>query len=81
MTNRLRDLGYADDVMSAHGFRSTASTIRHEQGWNHDIIEVQLAHLIGTATSRAYNRFVYLSDRKNMMQSWTNYLDDLKEKT
>ena len=53
MTNRLRDLGYPADVMSAHGFRSTASTILHEQGWNHETIEVQLAHLTGTATSRA----------------------------
>ena len=51
LTNRLRDLGYPADVMSAHGFRSTASTILHEQGWNHEVIEVQLAHLTGTATS------------------------------
>jgi integrase len=53
LTNRLRDLGYPADVMSAHGFRSTASTILHEKGWNHDVIEVQLAHLTGSATSRA----------------------------
>ena len=48
MTIRLRNLGYSADGMSAHGFRSTASTILHEQGWNHDVIEVQLAHLTGT---------------------------------
>ncbi len=77
MTNRLRDLGYSADVMSAHGFRSTASTILHEQGWNHDIIEAQLAHLTGTATSRAYNRSIYLADRKKMMQAWADYLDYL----
>lgn len=61
MTNRLRSLGYSADVMSAHGFRSSASTILHEQGWDHEVIEVQLAHLTGTATSRAYNRFSYPS--------------------
>jgi len=77
MTNRLRALGYSADVVSAHGFRSTASTLLHEQGWNHDVIETQLAHLIGTATSRAYNRSIYLSERKNMMQEWANYLDEL----
>ncbi len=76
-TNRLRDLGYSADVMSVHGFRSTASTILHEQGWNHDIIEAQLAHLTGTATSRAYNRSIYLADRKKMMQAWADYLDYL----
>ncbi len=79
MTNRLRDLGYGGDVMSAHGFRSTASTILHEQGWGHDVIETQLAHLTGTATSRAYNRSIYLADRTKMMQSWADQLDALRD--
>ena len=78
MTNRLRVLGYTADVMSTHGFRSSASTILHEQGWDHDVIEVQLAHLTGTATSRAYNRSVYLSTRRRMMQEWADYLEDFK---
>ena len=78
MTNRLRALGYPADVMSAHGFRSTASTILHEQGWSHEAIEIQLAHLTGTATSRAYNRSAHLDERKKMMESWAKYLDDLK---
>ena len=77
LTNRLRDLGYSADVMSAHGFRSTASTILHEQGWKHEVIEVQLAHLTGSATSRAYNRSIYLSERKQLMQEWSNYLEML----
>lgn len=79
MTNRLRDLGYGADVMSAHGFRSTASTILHERGWHHDVIETQLAHLTGTATSRAYNRSVYLAERTKMMQAWANQLDALRD--
>ena len=70
-------LGYAADVMSAHGFRSTASTILHEQGWNHDAIEAQLAHLTGSNTSRAYNRSIYLPERRKMMQEWSNYLEQL----
>lgn len=77
LTNRLRDLGYPADVMSAHGFRSTASTILHEKGWNHDVIEVQLAHLTGTATSRAYNRSIYLAERRKLMQEWEDYLNEL----
>jgi integrase len=79
MTNRLRDLGYSADVMSAHGFRSTASTILHEQGWPHDVIESQLAHLTGTATSRAYNRSIHLAERTKMMKSWADYLDALRD--
>lgn len=79
MTNRLRDLGYSADVMSAHGFRSTASTILHEQNWHHDVIETQLAHLTGTATSRAYNRSIHLAERTKMMQSWADQLDALRD--
>ena len=79
LTNRLRDLGYPADVMSAHGFRSTASTILHEKGWNSEVIEVQLAHLTGTATSRAYNRSLYLAERTKLMQEWADYLDVLSK--
>ncbi len=79
MTNRLRDLGYGSEVMSAHGFRSSASTILHEQGWPENVIETQLAHLTGTATSRAYNRSLHLDERRKMMQSWANQLDALRD--
>ena len=54
-----------------------ASTILHEQGWSHDAIEVQLAHLTGSNTSRAYNRAIYLPERKKMMQTWSDYLEEL----
>jgi len=77
LTNRLRALGYTADVVSAHGFRSTASTILHEKGWEHNIIETQLAHLTGSSTSRAYNRSLYLPDRKIMMQEWSDFLEGL----
>ncbi len=79
MTNLLRALGYKADVMSAHGFRATASTILHEQGWQPEVIEAQLAHLTGTATSRAYNRSIYLSERSRMMQSWADYLEAVRD--
>ena len=81
MTNLLRKLGYSADVMSAHGFRATASTILHEQGWKPEVIEAQLAHLTGTATSRAYNRSIYLSERTTMMQSWADYLEAVRDGT
>jgi integrase len=80
ITNALRSMGYGSDVMSGHGFRSSASTLLHEKDWKHDIVETQLAHLTGSATSRAYNRSKYLSDRKRMMQFWSDYLDDLRSK-
>lgn len=79
MTTRLRKLGYGADVMSAHGFRASASTLLHEQGWSESVIETQLAHLIGSATSRAYNRSIYLAERKKMMQAWADQLDALRD--
>ena len=40
----LRRMGYSKDEMTGHGFRSMASTLLNEQGWNRDAIERQLAH-------------------------------------
>jgi len=40
----LRRLGYSSDEMTGHGFRTMASTLLNELGWNPDAIERQLAH-------------------------------------
>ena len=73
----LKRMGYKDRH-TAHGFRSTASTILHEQGWSHDVIELQLAHKIGNAVAAAYNYATYIPERQKMMQHWADYLDNLK---
>jgi integrase len=78
LTNCLRQLGYPADVVSAHGFRATASTILNENDWSSDYIEMQLSHMIGTSSSRPYNRAKFLKQRKKMMQWWADYLDSLK---
>ena len=43
-----------------------------------DYIEHQLAHAVKDATGRAYNRTRFLPERKNMMQQWADYLDNLR---
>lgn len=73
----LRRLGYTKDEMTGHGFRSMASTLLNEQGWNRDAIERQLAHTERNNVRAAYNFAEYLSERKKMMQHWADYLDDL----
>jgi integrase len=73
----LRRLGYSKDQMTGHGFRSMASTILNEQGWNKDAIERQLAHSERDGVRAAYNYAEYLPERKRMMQEWADYLDDL----
>jgi integrase len=74
----LKTLGYDSDVMTAHGFRTTASTLLNEQGWSPDAIERQLAHAPRDQVRAAYNRAQYLDERRRMMQSWADYLDELK---
>jgi hypothetical protein len=37
-------MGYAKEERTGHGFRNRASTLLHEQGWNHQVIERQLRH-------------------------------------
>jgi integrase len=75
----LRSMGYAGDKMTAHGFRTMASTLLHEQGWNSDVIERQLAHAERNKIKAAYNRAEHLPDRRKMMQAWADYLDVLRK--
>lgn len=74
----LKTLGYDGNVMTAHGFRTTASTLLNEQGWSPDAIERQLCHMPRDQVRAAYNRAQYLEERRRMMQSWADYLDNLK---
>src|SRR5690348_6280066 len=76
----LRRMGYAKEDMTGHGFRSMASTLLHEQGWNHQVIERQLAHAERNAVSAAYNFAEHLPERCRMMQEWADYLDALKRR-
>lgn len=74
----LRRMGYTKDEMTGHGFRSMASTLLNEQGWNRDAIERQLAHAERDGVRGAYNYAEYLPERRKMMQAWADYLDKLK---
>ncbi|RUR70996.1 DUF4102 domain-containing protein [Variovorax guangxiensis] len=75
----LRGMGYAKDVMTAHGFRAMARTIMDEVlGERVDFIEHQLAHMVKDPNGRAYNRTAHLPARKEMMQRWADYLDKLR---
>jgi integrase len=77
----LRRLGYASKDMSTHGFRSMAATRLNEMGrWSPDAIERQLAHQEANAVRRAYtHRAEFWAERIQMMQAWSDYLDELRE--
>ena len=76
----LRSMGYGNEDMTAHGFRSMASTTLNEHGWPVDVIERQLAHAEKNAVRAAYNHAEYLPQRREMMQWWADFLDEVKAK-
>lgn len=73
----LERMGYKGR-MTGHGFRGVASTILHEQGYNHDHIELQLAHAPRNEVSAAYNHALYLEPRTKMMQDWADFLEQTR---
>ena len=60
-----------------HGFRATASTILNEHSFRPDAIERQLAHAERNKVRASYNHAQYLPERREMMQWWGNYLEEL----
>jgi integrase len=77
VNSALRRMGYEKGEMTAHGFRSMASTPLNEQGWNSDAIERQLAHAERDSVRAAYNHAEHLAERRKMMQAWADYLEKL----
>ena len=81
-------MGYDNDTMTPHGFRSMASTMLNraldKEGrrlWDKDLIEQQLAHVDGTVRGD-YNRADSqdaIQQRRVMLQYWADYLDQLRE--
>lgn len=74
----LRRLGYGKDEMCAHGFRSSASTILNERGYDSRVIEVALAHQDQNKVRRAYNRAQYWPERVKLLQDWADLLDQMQ---
>ena len=73
-------LGYHSRA-TGHGFRSSASTLLNELGFDPDVIERQLAHQERNKVRAAYHRAEYLPERRAMMQKWADYVDDLSAQT
>jgi integrase len=78
----MRTIGIPKDTMSVHGFRAMARTCLDEQlGVAPHLIEHQLAHTVRDPLGRAYNRTTHLPERRDMMQRWADYLDELRSET
>ena len=81
MNSALRRMGYAQDEMTAHGFRSTASTILNERGFSPDVIEAALTHVDDNEIRRASNRAKYLAERTKPMQDWADLMDNFRKQS
>ncbi|MBS0541715.1 MAG: tyrosine-type recombinase/integrase, partial [Proteobacteria bacterium] len=72
MNSALRRMGYTKDEVTAHGFRSSASTILNERGFDPQVIEAALAHQDEDEVRRIYNRATYWPQRVKLMQAWAD---------
>lgn len=73
----LQDRGLFAGDHDPHGFRKTASTLLHEAGFDHRVIEAQLAHK-EPGVAGVYNRALYLDERRHLMHTYATLLDGLK---
>ena len=76
MLYALYRMGYHNRA-TIHGIRSTASTIMNEEKIRPDVIEKLLAHSSSNPVRAAYNRYDYLDERREALQWWADYLDDI----
>jgi integrase len=77
----LRRLDFGNDEHVAHGFRAMARTMIAERipGISADMVEAQLGHGKAGPLGSAYDRAEYLQQRRQMMQTWADYLDQLRK--
>lgn len=66
-------MGYHGSA-TVHGFRSTASTVLNEEGFNRDWVERQLSH-VDSSVRGVYNAAEYLDGRRQMLQWWADFID------
>jgi integrase len=79
MNQAFRRMGFTFTQVTAHGLRTTASTLLNESGlWSPDAIERSLAHNDTNAIRATYNRGRYWNERVEMHQWWSDHLDQLK---
>lgn len=80
LSKALRDMGFRGK-QSAHGFRATFRTLARERlGAEVDVLEAQLAHAPRDEVQAAYARATFKEQRRQVLQQWADYLDQLREK-
>lgn len=75
--NKVIELVGFKGKLTGHGFRHTMSTILHDNNFNSAWIELQLAHVDKNAIRGTYNHAQYLTQRREMLQWYADFLDKL----
>ncbi|MBY6243724.1 integrase arm-type DNA-binding domain-containing protein [Methylosinus sp. Sm6] len=79
MNQALRNLGFSNEEVTGHGFRSTISSFLNEtKQFSEDAIELCLAHLDKNTERRIYNRTQRWEERCEIMDYWGVLIDDLR---
>jgi integrase len=74
----LERMGYKGD-MTGHGFRTLAmSTLKERLGYRHEVVDRQLAHAQKDKLESAYDRAKYMRERREMLQRWADYIDQVE---
>lgn len=77
LNKALEGVNFPIPPFTIHDMRRTASTLLNEQGFSSDVIEKALNHTIGGVRG-VYNRAEYAEPRKQMLQSWADYVEKLQ---
>jgi integrase len=82
LVHTLQKLGFRGE-QTAHGFRASFQTLCKEQGiadtdTKKEAIELQLAHWRGSERAMNYDRSKLLETRREVLQAWGDYCDQLR---
>jgi integrase len=70
--NELKRIGVQ---VTAHGFRSCFRDWAAERGVDHTLAEMALAHTVGDAVERAYQRSDLFAKRRQLADAWAKFCD------
>jgi integrase len=74
MAELLKDMGYAGDVATVHGFRSCFKDWCSEQtAYPNELSEMAMAHTVRDAVEAAYRRGDMRDRRRQLMEDWEAY--------
>ena len=81
LTKVLRDTGLAH-LATVHGFRSTFRDWASENtSASHAVMELSLAHRVGSAVEQAYARSDLLEQRRELIEAWGEFASGVGEHT